>query len=160
MAKTEFKVRLLKKDSNSPSGYRIVGIEWHINGRIYHCPVLSHMDDLSFYSDVCDRDEIILNQEYDSDYIEHDATEFGIRVDDEDWFEGDIIEYFRVGVDGEKRIILYRLEYEGGQLWEVNMHVPTKHTVSVRDLMEVHRRRDGAIISKYKRIGNIHDGKD
>ena len=75
---TESMTRLLRKDADSPSGFEIVGFEWHINGSLYQ-------------GDAPDKCFFDIYEDANGEYIIHDAFEQGIKIDNgEWWFEGDI----------------------------------------------------------------------
>ena len=76
----ELRVRLLKTDKNSPSGYKPVGYFKHTDGGVYQ----RYMDE--------NKDWIDLNNSLNETYlIDHDSCELGFRHDGQWWFSGDKI---------------------------------------------------------------------
>ncbi len=81
---TEQMLRLLRKDETSPSGYRIVGYKWHLK----ETPE-------SFITILWSEILVICKPMLWSSIkmISYNAFELGVKVDDEWWFEGDIIRF-------------------------------------------------------------------
>ena len=89
---TELRLRLLRKDETSPSGYRIVGHQRNINGKIeqtheidkkrthfrWGWPLLSSVA-------ICSTKALAMG------WVDHDAFDLGVKVDDEWLYEGDIV---------------------------------------------------------------------
>ncbi len=127
MAQTEEMKRLLLKG-------KIMGYEYHCNGEIYH-----NKDILEASQEV--GSILILEQEYNMsqthpNYIEHDSSELGIKVSDEWWFVGDIVES-----DWCNGAIIF----DGFALL---IDCDTQYSARLLNAQ-----------SNIKRIGNIHDNK-
>jgi len=150
---TEIELRLLEEDDKNPSGFKIVGQITIEDGCLGVSPWIFKKGgtekarkkglNFSLFSNHCPQ---------------FDAIELGIKVGDEWWFEGDIIKHFMID-NNKKHIIFYMLEYREGVLWITNRYVPASHTTTAKELGDVYREK-GIIVDMYKRIGNIHEGKE
>lgn len=103
---TEMMMRLLCKDKDSPSGYRIVGYAWQRYDFNSYCILENQSDNLE-------------NIKIYHLPIYYHAFELGVKIGDEWLFEGDIMEYINPdnGRECETEITtshFERLEYPAG----------------------------------------------
>lgn len=138
---TEMRFRLLRKDSTSPSGYRIVGYQKWEDGIIYQRDTWFALG----CNDTVRKDA----------YINHDAIELGIRVREGRggwYYEGDVVQHDGY-YDADKKyfesmegVIIYG--YYG---WSVMQGRVWHDTVKVYDFFNLMDE------SNLRVIGNIHE---
>jgi len=145
---TEMMLRLLAKDSKSPSGYKVVGyMKTYLpsgqNGMVIKVSVKPTDEDVEWW-------EVApyMADDY-QDWIRHNASELGIKVGDEWFFEGDL---FRDSFTG----IVWELVYKGDSGWWMHEY-SDERIFEPEPFYDTFIDRDGSLNDNLDLIGNIHE---
>lgn len=146
---TEMMLRLLRKDTQSKSEYRIVGYEAHLRNDIIHMDKENPCPDNAMW--------IVPNETWvhsvkegfhhgeKGKWIDHDAFDRGIKVGNDWWFEGDI---FLDPLHGKRHQIIYDTEKV---CW---MEICEDYSESLELFAWLLERA-----VRMERIGNIHEAR-
>jgi len=136
---TKMKLRLLKKNENSPSGYKIVGYQMK-------APVNINEGEIGdFFGKYIPEDTWFSHMR---PYVVHDAFELGIKVGDNWWFEGDKFELVR-------RDHLYFLAFNDVEFEFLKIPLRASEGIT-RDMDIIPLRMVGP--REVTCVGNIHEG--
>jgi len=147
---TEMMLRLLAKDSKSPSGYKVVGyMKTYLpsgqNGVVIKVSVKPTDEDVEWW-------EVApyMADDY-QDWIRHNAFELGIKVGDEWFFEGDL---FR----DRSSQTTWRLVYENCGWWIYDHGEETDYEPEY--FWDTCVKTNGVLDDELEHIGNIHEKRE